>query len=152
MPDYKNLLNKLRQINSSKLDSLFGSLHEKFFCDFDCLTCANCCKHLGPRFNTHDIDKISHLLKIRSSDFIEKYLKIDEDGDYVFKNMPCPFLGEDNYCSVYDVRPKACKDYPHTNRKNIRGILELCNKNIKFCPAVEYVFKNLEIMRQQRKL
>ena len=152
MPDYKNLLNKLKQINSSKLDSLFGSLHEDFFCDFDCLSCANCCKYLGPRLSTNDIDKISHFLRIRSSDFIEKYLRIDEDGDYVFKNMPCPFLGKENYCLVYEVRPKACKEYPHTDRKNIRGILEICYKNIEFCPAVEFFFRNLEIYRHQRKL
>lgn len=45
------------------------------------------------------------------------YLRVDEDNDKVFKSMPCPFLGEDNLCSIYDIRPKACREFPHTDRK-----------------------------------
>ena len=44
--------------------------------------------------------------------FEAEFLQVDEDGDKVFKSMPCPFLGGDNLCSIYDVRPKACREFP----------------------------------------
>ncbi|MEZ5067203.1 MAG: YkgJ family cysteine cluster protein [Bacteroidia bacterium] len=37
----------------------------------------------------------------------------------VLKKSPCPFLLDDNHCSIYSIRPQACREYPHTIRKNI---------------------------------
>ena len=48
-------------------------------------------------------------------ELIEQYLRLDEDGDYVVKTTPCPFLGSDNYCSIYDVRPSDCERFPYTD-------------------------------------
>ena len=79
--------------------------HEEAFQRIDCLQCANCCKNYSPRFKTPDIKRISRHLGLRESELIEQYLRLDEDGDYVVKTTPCPFLGADNYCSIYDVRP-----------------------------------------------
>ena len=90
-----------------------------------------------------DIARLSKHLKIKPSKFTEQFLRIDEDNDYVFKTMPCPFLQDDNYCSVYEYRPKACKEYPHTDRKNILGILDICIKNTEVCPAVANIFNKL---------
>src|SRR6202451_3067840 len=77
-------------------------LHEEAFNKIDCLQCANCCKNYSPRFKTPDIKRISKHLKMKEGDFIETYLRVDEDGDYVAKSKPCPFLGSDNYCGIYD--------------------------------------------------
>jgi Fe-S-cluster containining protein len=73
---------------------------------------------------------------MKPGDFIEKYLHIDEDKDYVLKSSPCPFLDRENYCSVYSDRPKACREYPHTNRKKMVQIMDLTYKNTLVCPAV----------------
>ncbi|MBX7050644.1 MAG: YkgJ family cysteine cluster protein [Flavobacteriales bacterium] len=118
------------------LDPLFHDLHDEVFARVDCLTCANCCKTTSPIFRDVDIDRISKHLGIRPSMFTEKYLHIDEDQDWVLNVAPCPFLGDDNYCSIYDVRPKACREYPHTDRKNMSQILELTFRNTMVCPAV----------------
>ena len=67
---------------------------------------------------------------------ITTYLRMDEEGDYVLQKSPCAFLGTDNYCSIYDIRPLACREYPHTDRKNIHQILDLTLKNTEVCPAV----------------
>ncbi|MFW6352579.1 MAG: YkgJ family cysteine cluster protein, partial [Bacteroidota bacterium] len=72
-----------------------------------------------------------------------RFIKQNEDGDYVFRESPCPFLMEDNYCSVYVSRPKACREYPHTNQKNIKSILTVCLENTKTCPAVYYIFQEI---------
>ena len=48
-------------------------------------------------------------------------------------------LGGDNLCSIYDVRPKACREFPHTDRKKIHQINHLTIKNTLTCPAA-YLF------------
>ena len=78
-----------------------------------------------------------------ANDFIDKYLRLDEDNDLVLQKVPCAFLGKDNYCSIYEFRPKACREYPHTDRANQRGILKLTEKNAKICPAVADIFIQL---------
>jgi Fe-S-cluster containining protein len=86
---------------------------------------------------------------MKSSQFIDEYLLRDSDGDYVLKTAPCPFLGSDNKCFVYEDRPKACREYPHTDRKNISGILDLSLRNTMVCPAVLKIF--YEIGKEYRK-
>lgn len=141
--DYSTLLKRLRKIKPKELDAIFLELHEQAFEHIDCLECANCCRSLGPRLTDVDITRLSTHLKLKTSDFIRQYLKIDEDKDYIFKTMPCPFLMDDNYCMVYKSRPKACREYPHTNQKNIKSILSVCVKNIETCPIVKEIFENV---------
>lgn len=83
---------------------------------------------------------------MKPHEVVERYLRIDEDKDYVFKEMPCPFLCSDNYCSIYENRPKACREYPHTDRKKFFQIHALTIKNAKTCPAV---FKILEQLKKE---
>ncbi|NLA23390.1 MAG: YkgJ family cysteine cluster protein [Bacteroidales bacterium] len=142
--DFKNLSVKLKKMNKRKLDDLVQNLHYYYFDKFDCLNCANCCRTLGPRLSSNDIDKMAKHLKMKSSAFSELYIRIDEDGDYIFKSMPCPFLGDDNYCAVYESRPKACREYPHTNQRNFYQILNLSLKNTETCPIVFEIFTEIE--------
>lgn len=125
-----------------KLDSEIHFLHKEAVEKFNCLECANCCRSLGPLITFKDIEKISKSLRIKQADFVEQYLKVDEDGDYIFNSMPCPFLMSDNYCSIYEYRPKACREYPHTNRKNFTQIYTLTVRNAQTCPiAFDVLFE-----------
>jgi Fe-S-cluster containining protein len=110
----------------------------------DCLECANCCKTTGPLFTDKDITRISKYLMIKPSDFTHKYLKVDDDSDYVLKKVRCEFLLNDNSCSIYDVRPKACREYPHTDRIKQHQLLEITQKNIEICPAVYDIIEDLK--------
>ena len=125
------------------VDEMFHPLHDAAFEQIDCLDCANCCKTTSPIFRDVDIDRIAKHLGMRPSHFTERYLHIDEDNDWVLNVAPCPFLGDDNYCSIYDVRPKACRDYPHTDRKHMTQILDLTYKNTMVCPAVASIVEKL---------
>lgn len=136
----KKLIQKLKKQKGKVVDELFHEAHDKAFQKIDCLNCANCCKTTGPLFTNKDIDRISKHLNLKPSLFIDSYLKLDEDNDYVLQAVPCSFLGEDNYCSIYDVRPKACAEYPHTNRVKQQQILNLNLKNTEVCPAVQDIF------------
>lgn len=142
-PANKKLRLRLRKVKPKELDSQFENLHEKVFSELDCLDCANCCKTTSPIFLNTDIDRLAKVFRMKSSNFIDEYLHRDEEGDYVLNFSPCPFLGDDNKCLVYEDRPKACREYPHTNRKNMQGILELSLKNTLVCPAVFKIFEQI---------
>lgn len=143
----QEFVRKVQQLKSKKtlrLDEKIHALHYEAFEQIDCLQCANCCRTLGPRLKDRDIRRIARYLGLKPAEFTALYLRIDEDGDFVFKNMPCPFLGDDNYCSVYDVRPEACADYPHTQQTGQQKLLPLTLKNAETCPAVVYILDKLE--------
>ncbi|HLW39654.1 MAG TPA: YkgJ family cysteine cluster protein [Brumimicrobium sp.] len=140
----KQFFKELKRIPEKKLDQMFHEEHDKVFEVVDCLSCANCCKTTSPIFRDIDIHRLSKKLRVKASDFVTEYLHLDSDGDYVLNVAPCPFLGEDNRCSVYENRPLACREYPHTNRKKMHQILPLTLKNTLVCPAVS---RMVEAMR-----
>ena len=142
----KKIIKVLKGKSKNELDMAFSIEHDNIFENkIDCLECANCCKSLGPRLTDKDIDRLSKHLEMKPSEFTTRYLKVDEDGDYVFQKLPCPFLKNDNYCQLYEVRPKACREYPHTNRKRMHQILDVTEKNARQCPAVYLILKNLSL-------
>ncbi|MCD7971582.1 MAG: YkgJ family cysteine cluster protein [Candidatus Azobacteroides sp.] len=127
-----------------KADRLVQMLHEEAFEKTDCLQCANCCRSLGPAMYDKDIERMSKALRIKPSEVVTQYLRKDEDGDYVFRTMPCPFLMPDNYCSIYEYRPKACREYPHTDRKKFYQIFKLTVRNTYTCPVAYKVIEDLK--------
>ncbi len=139
----KQYKNYLQRADKNKVLKQLPALHEEAFARVDCLTCARCCKSYSPRFKTPDIKRISKLLKMKEGDFIEKYLRLDEDGDYVANAAPCPFLGSDNHCSIYDSRPSDCERFPYTDEDVIIKRPQLTLKNSSFCPIVYHVLERL---------
>lgn len=140
----KKYFNKLKQRKPKDLDLVMEGLHEEVFEEVDCLDCANCCKTTSPIFRDRDIERVAKHLRIRPANLVEQYLHLDSEGDYVLNSAPCPFLGADNYCSIYEARPKACREYPHTDRKNFHQILGLTLKNTTICPAAFLVVERLK--------
>lgn len=118
-------------------------LHEEAFSKVDCLQCAACCKNYSPRFKTPDIKRISKHLQMKEGEFIETYLKEDEEGDFVLQSLPCPFLGADNFCSIYEERPSDCRRFPYTDEDVIINRQPLTLKNSTFCPITYYVIERL---------
>ena len=138
--NYKHLL---KHTDKNLLLKKLPAFHEEAFSKIDCLSCAACCKNYSPRFKTPDIKRISKLLKMKESVFIDTYLKIDEDGDYVVKSTPCPFLGADNFCSIYEDRPSDCRRFPYTDEDVIFKRPDLTIKNSSFCPITFFVLEKL---------
>ena len=140
----KKFFQKLKHVKSKVLDKKIHQLHDEVFACTNCLECANCCTTTGPLFTDKDISRISKHLKIKPSEFTEKYLKVDEEKDFVLQQVPCTFLEDDNRCSIYQVRPKACLEYPQTNRRKQYQILKLTQKNLAICPAVYKIVEKLK--------
>ena len=135
---------RLKKLKPNDLDEKTHQLHDGAFKKIDCLSCANCCKTTGPLFTQRDIKVISKHLKLSEHQFIQKYLRIDEDNDYVLQQLPCVFLGADNYCRIYDYRPQACREFPHTNQRKIHTILKETLNNTEVCPAVFEIVERLK--------
>lgn len=148
---FKELMDKLRTLPVKEVDQYFHLEHEAVFQKIDCLQCANCCKTTGPLFTSKDVERIAKHLKLKPGAFIDQYLRIDEDKDYVLKQTPCIFLDQSNYCSIYSVRPNACAEFPHTNRKNMKEISNLTYNNAFICPAVASVLENIELSIKNTK-
>jgi uncharacterized protein len=137
---YKQFLDRA---DKKKVLKVLPDLHEEAFSNINCLDCAACCKNYSPRFKMPDIKRISKYLGMKETALIDKYLYQDEEGDYVAKTKPCPFLGSDNYCSIYDVRPSDCARFPYTDEDVLLKRPLITIKNSTFCPAVYFVLEKL---------
>lgn len=140
----KKYFDKLKKKTPKNLDYVMQDIHNAEFKRTNCLDCANCCKTTGPLFTSADIERISKHLRQKPQQFIEQYLIIDEDQDYILQSVPCAFLDSDNSCFIYDVRPKACREFPHTDRKKFQQITELTLKNIPVCPAAYNIVEEMK--------
>jgi Fe-S-cluster containining protein len=145
----KKYFDKLKKKTPKNLDYIMQDMHDSEFKKTDCLKCANCCKTTGPLFTLADIERISKSLRQKPQRFIEQYLRVDEDKDYVLQSVPCTFLDHENACMIYDVRPKACREFPHTDRKKFQQITDLTLKNVSICPAA---FNIVEEMKKKLPL
>ena len=140
----EKFLKKIKKKKPKDLDDVTLQLHNEAFEKFDCLDCANCCSSISPILYEQDIKRLARALKMKFNEFVEEYLYIDDENDYVYKQTPCPFLLADNKCLMYEERPKACREYPHTNRKRLHQILNLTRKNCSVCPPVYSIVEELK--------
>jgi uncharacterized protein len=142
----KQHLRTLEKSNNRKVFAALPQLHDAVFEKVDCLTCAGCCKNYSPRFKVPDIKRISKVLKMKESTFIDTYLNLDKDGDYVLKRQPCTFLGADNMCTIYEDRPSDCRRFPYTDEDVFVKRTQISLKNIEFCPAAYLVVEQLQTL------
>lgn len=145
LKENKKYFANLKKRTPKNLDYVMQDLHDKEFAKTDCLDCGNCCKTTSPIFTVKDIERISKHLKMKVSDFVNEFLERDADDFMVLKSSPCTFLDEsDNTCFIYDVRPKACSEYPHTDRRKFIQITDLTVANTFVCPAAYNIVENLK--------
>ena len=140
----KTFFQRLKKRPPKKLDEITQEIHKEVFAQTNCLDCANCCETTGPLFERKDITRIAKYLRLKPAQFEAQYLRVDEDNDWVLQQVPCAFLGEDNACSIYDVRPKACREFPHTDRSKIYQIASHTQKNVAICPAAYTIVEKMK--------
>ncbi|HRP89473.1 MAG TPA: YkgJ family cysteine cluster protein [Edaphocola sp.] len=158
MLDVKNILKKAKREQQElttflqkfdhtipdNLDKIVAEEDEKVWKEVNCLECANCCKTMTPIFTPEDIKRISKHLGMTEKAFFEKYLEIEEDtGSTVNKILPCQFL-VDNKCSIYEVRPIDCAEFPHHNKVPFDDYNETFIQNVHRCPATYKLVKQLK--------
>lgn len=139
----KKFVQKLRQHKGKRLDKFAAQIHDAVFQQIDCLDCAGCCTGLPPIVNKTDSHRIAKKLGLSTADFEAEYLTVDEDGDTVMQTTPCVFLLADNKCSIYEFRPKACREYPHTDLDFSKN-LSYHVTNAQHCPATFHILEQLK--------
>ena len=82
---------------------------------------TECCRHLDLALTPYDVLRLKNTLKISSTEFLDKYVIIEQDQEDVFPRFyltmvddgraSCVFVTGDG-CSVYLNRPGACRAYP----------------------------------------
>ncbi|MCB0696049.1 MAG: YkgJ family cysteine cluster protein [Chitinophagaceae bacterium] len=128
-------LNKLDRIVPEDLPVLVAEIEKAVWEDVNCLECANCCKTMTPTYTNKDIARISKHMGMTPKQFKDKWLYKDEDGDWMNTATPCQFLGSDNKCTIYEIRPADCAEFPHHNKKPFELYNDTFIGNVPRCPA-----------------
>ncbi|MFK8103815.1 MAG: YkgJ family cysteine cluster protein [Saprospiraceae bacterium] len=143
----QQFVRQLKRKKRKEIDELADQLHQEVFQEIDCLDCANCCTSIPPLLTRTDISRIAKHLGMKTAEFQEQYAVQDEDGDIVMNASPCPFLQADHACMIYEHRPKACRQYPHTNQQAFMQNLKLHATNAQYCPAVFHILERMMKVR-----
>lgn len=140
----RSFLLNLKQMPPEPINRMAKVKHDQVFGVVDCLQCANCCTTTPAVLNISDIKRISKFLCITPKYFRYKYVIEDLNGELSFRKVPCVFLEEDNKCKVYEVRPEACRGYPHTGIDDFVYRTKLHRANLEVCPAVLLILERME--------
>ena len=130
----KAFLTKLDDLVPEEMPQLVKEADAEVWQEVDCTSCANCCKTMTPTFSKEDIVRIAAFLETTPEAFTKKWLYKEEAGDWVNKKQPCQFLKR-NKCSIYEVRPKDCAEFPHHNKKPFDAYNDTFSNNLEKCPA-----------------
>ena len=142
-------LDKLDDLVPEDMATIVARTDATVWRDINCMDCANCCKTMTPTFTKADVTRISRHLGMQPKEFIEKWLIKEEDsGDWVNKTQPCQFLSE-NKCTIYEVRPKDCAEFPHHNKKPFDLYNETFKNNLIHCPATLTLVERLKKLVEQ---
>jgi Fe-S-cluster containining protein len=146
---FRRFLTKVENNPPKQLDVYAESIDQEVWRETDCLACSNCCRTMSPTYTFKDLQRISRHLNMTIKQFKEKWLYLDKDGDWMNVNMPCQFLDlKTNMCSIYEVRPKDCAEFPHLTKKKMKDYLHVHKQNVTHCPAT---FKMVEKLMERIK-
>jgi Fe-S-cluster containining protein len=131
-------------MSTKKQDEIVRSTTDEIWQQIDCTKCANCCKTLPVVVDNADVKRLAARLKVSQQQFLDQYVTTDAFGDKMFASTPCAFLGEDNLCTVYEDRPKACKDFPYLHNAHFTSRSLMMISNTGTCPIVFNVWRELK--------
>jgi Fe-S-cluster containining protein len=129
-----------------KLDCLMANVEKEVWQEVSCLSCANCCKVMSPTYTNADIKRISAHLGMTDKEFKEKWLyREKKDNDWMNRSQPCQFLDmKTNMCTIYEVRPADCADFPHFHKRPAKDYFYIHKQNIEYCPATMLMIEKMK--------
>jgi Fe-S-cluster containining protein len=140
----KEFLHTLRQVEPESFYSLLKKTHRDVFEKTDCLSCAQCCRTIPALVTRADIRRLATHTGLPPKTFIRRFVLTDLNGEMTLNGVPCHFLLPDNRCSVYEIRPEACRRYPHTDEREYASRPALNLANIQVCPAAASILEQLQ--------
>jgi len=149
--NYDENLAFLKSLKTDRdIDKQSAEVHTEVFAEIDCLACANCCKTTPALVTKKDAKRIGKFLGLPPKTFIRKYLIEDINGELLINKVPCTFLNEDNTCQIYEVRPQACRQYPHTDQEGFRYRAKMNATNTIVCPATFEIVERLKKIKLEK--
>lgn len=140
---FQEFFRRFRRRPGKEVDEIFHATHDEVFAQTDCTQCANCCLLGTPIFSRKDIERLAAHFRMNPGDFQQQYLTQDKTGDIVLQKTPCPFLGKDLQCTVYESRPEDCRNFPHTRRKPMGPMINTVLVNTAVCPAAMEIVEKI---------
>jgi uncharacterized protein len=130
-------------LSNQELDKTVQETADSVFDKINCLDCGNCCHSPQIEVDEKDAQRIANRIGISLKEFKSKYLvKINKIQQFI--SAPCPFLGEDNACKVYEDRPSACRAFPYLHEGNFRSRVYVTLENVAACPIAFNVWQELK--------
>lgn len=139
----KRQMKYLGKFHIKNFDHVVAEFQDEAFERIDCLKCGNCCRMLGPIIGESEIGRITKLVGLDRASFVRDGLVRDAEGFWRCSSLPCPFLGEENACSIYDGKPRDCGAYPYLTERNILRNLGRLAFNAEICPAAYLVAEKI---------
>ncbi len=143
---FRHFITRTENNPPENLDCVIEDVEKEVWDEVNCLSCANCCKVMSPTYTNADIKRISAHLGMSPKGFKEKWLyREKKDNDWMNRSQPCQFLDlKTNMCSIYEVRPADCADFPHFKRRPAKDYFHIHKQNIEFCPATMLMIEKLK--------
>ena len=136
----------LKGQDSDRVDRIVHELYEQVLEEVDCTECANCCIELETCFKTDEVKDLTRFLKVDKEEFVKQSMKPGISGDpdeLCLNSRPCPFLSG-KQCTIYEVRPEECRQYPYLHKDGFIFRLYGVIDNYGICPLVYNVFELLK--------
>ena len=149
---FRAFLKVRSKLSNIQMDALAKQTTEEVWSQIDCKTCGNCCRSLEIVVDDQDIARLAGRFKQTVQLFSRQYVRVAPDRTKHFESPPCPFLGEDNLCEVYEDRPKACRDFPYLHEEGFRGRTISMIANSSLCPIVFNVWQRMKTKLGFRKV
>lgn len=151
---FRRFLTRVESNPPRQLDSFAADIDREVWKETDCLACSNCCRTMTPTYTFKDLQRISKHLNMTIRQFKEKWLYRDKKGDWMNVHTPCQFLDpKSNMCSIYEVRPQDCAEFPHLTKRKMTDYMHVHKQNLKHCPATyKMVEKLMDLVNAGKKL
>jgi len=96
---------------------------------FACTQCGNCCRNHGDYAFVYltppEVASIAAWLGLSKPAFLARYASRKDGAVTLRTDSPaCPFLGPDQRCTIYPVRPKQCATWPFWKENLERAVWE----------------------------
>ncbi len=138
-------------LSNEELDASVKEITDEVWAQIDCTTCGNCCRSLQVEVNETDIKRLAARFEITPQEFRTRYVKQAKEGYLHFASPPCPFLSDNNLCTVYEDRPDTCRDYPFLHQPNFRSRSLLMIETTAICPIVFNVWQRVKHRFSRRR-